>query len=195
MSTDADNKQLIIGLSGKKRHGKDATALLLVEELCRHRTGPIIVRSLACSLKDEVAVFLAPMLLPMPFYSVRDLLDSKEHKEDFRLLMQWWGSFRRNYFGENYWIERMSDWIERQPVNAAIIISDMRYENEAEFVKSRGGVCIRVERPGYGKADSHVSETSLDNYTGFDDTVVNDGGLGDLHNAVRVAYKDLFCKP
>ncbi len=167
------------------RHGKNETASILLRELAASMPGPVSVRGMAAGLKDEVAVFLAPLLLPMPFECVRAMLDSPEQKEDFRLLMQWWGSFRRSYYGEDYWLERFGDWLDRQPADAVVVIDDLRYPNEAEFVKSRGGMLVRIERPGYGKPDAHPSETSMDDYLHFSATVVNDCCLEHLQEKVK----------
>lgn len=61
------------------------------------------------------------------------------------------------------------------------IISDMRFPNEMEAVKERGGMTVRVVRLNnpYPSSD-HASETSLDNAE-FDLEIVNDGSLEDLY--------------
>lgn len=70
------------------------------------------------------------------------------------------------------------------------IITDMRFPNELEAIVKRGGITIRVVRPGFmidGKAivkDLHPSETSLDNAK-FDYEIINDGTIEDLIEKVR----------
>lgn len=60
------------------------------------------------------------------------------------------------------------------------IISDMRYPNEAECVKGRGGLVVRITRPNNPYPEStHISETALDHY-GFDYEVRNEGTIEDL---------------
>ena len=76
------------------------------------------------------------------------------------------------------------------------IITDTRFPNEADAVKSRGGINIRIERDDYifdgaGKRiiptkeyvntsnKQHESETALDNYT-FDYVIDNNGTIEDL---------------
>ena len=71
------------------------------------------------------------------------------------------------------------------------IITDVRFPNEAEAVKKRGGKLIRVNRweelrfKDYKKYDppaitKHASETALDNYTDWDYTISNNLTLNDL---------------
>lgn len=80
------------------------------------------------------------------------------------------------------------------------IISDVRFPNEAEAIKKRGGVNIRVrretERDRFARNDKpeerskyyHPSETALDNYQ-FDWIIDNDSSIEDLVNAVRDILK------
>jgi len=46
------------------------------------------------------------------------------------------------------------------------IITDCRFENEAEAILSRGGIMIRLQRNSNVSSD-HTSETALDDYIGF----------------------------
>lgn len=63
------------------------------------------------------------------------------------------------------------------------IITDTRFPNELEAVKKRGGITIRVNRPGLTKSN-HLSETSLDSAT-FDFIINNDKDIKHLINEVR----------
>ena len=73
------------------------------------------------------------------------------------------------------------------------IITDCRFPNEAQAVKQRGGIVIRVNRgktpvpEGALKAmvdRSHPSETSLDNYE-FDHVIDNNGSIEELVEKVK----------
>ena len=109
-------------------------------------------------------------------------------KPAFRKLMQWWGTeYRRNLFGESYWVDQMSKFIDSIPEDSVLFINDVRFLNEASFVKSHGGTLIRIVRPGIFSG-SHPSETSLDDYPGFDFVVQNVGTLEDLQASVLSVY-------
>lgn len=77
------------------------------------------------------------------------------------------------------------------------IISDLRFENEAEAIKKREGLLIRVNRPckecgqiNFHKMScsldtaEHFSETGLDNYI-FDEVIDNTGSLKELTKKVE----------
>ena len=77
------------------------------------------------------------------------------------------------------------------------IITDVRFPNEAQAIKDRGGIVIRVNRPcktcnkcGTHKMNcrprkEHPSETALDDYKEFDIVIDNDGSINDLVEKVR----------
>ncbi len=68
------------------------------------------------------------------------------------------------------------------------IITDMRFENEAEAIKKRNGLLIRIERMGLSESN-HPSETALDKYLEFDYTIYNNETIGDLIDEVRTILK------
>ncbi len=174
---------LIIGISGKKRSGKDTLCAALLPLLSQAGL-EAKRRALADSLKDEVTDALWPCYrrFGMAWGDVRGLLDDCATKEDFRPLLQVWGTdFRRTLFGGDYWLLAMSKWIKGNAgPGHAVIVPDVRFSGEADWVHAQGGVVVRVERPGLLSADQHISETALDDYTGFDAVVVNDGTREDL---------------
>lgn len=59
------------------------------------------------------------------------------------------------------------------------IITDVRFPNEAESIKSRGGIIIRVDRPGLKALNNHPSEKSMDDYK-FDYRITNSSSLENL---------------
>ena len=81
------------------------------------------------------------------------------------------------------------------------IITDMRFPNELEAVKSRGGITIRVNRPydslnqdslfslqKQQETKNHPSETALDNAE-FDYTIENNSTIEDLIHTVSLILK------
>ena len=72
-----------------------------------------------------------------------DLEHIEEHKERFRPMLQWWGAdFRRHYKGESYWLDKMLARMETITAKEVLVITDVRYPNEAELVKRAGGIMI-----------------------------------------------------
>lgn len=78
------------------------------------------------------------------------------------------------------------------------IITDVRFPNEAEAIKKRGGILIRVNNPDYVPyPEEHKSETELDSYNGFDFMINNKkgNGLGILSEAVKTMLNTISFKP
>ena len=73
------------------------------------------------------------------------------------------------------------------------IITDCRFPNEVAAIHERGGIVLRIEgdplkQQGDGsRDDTHVSETALDDYQGFDGIICNDGSLEQLRGRVEMA--------
>lgn len=80
------------------------------------------------------------------------------------------------------------------------IITDVRFPNEAQAIKDRGGIIIRVNRHQekyppenmfmeesneWANARNHPSETALDDYRRFDFIVDNNGTIEDLVKNVK----------
>ncbi|MET9147293.1 hypothetical protein [Streptomyces sp. NPDC004042] len=67
-----------------------------------------------------------------------------------------------------------------------VVVSDVRYANEADALRAAGALMVRIERPGAsagGNAADHVSEHALDDFTA-DVTIPNTGTVADLHALV-----------
>ncbi len=104
--------------------------------------------------------------------------------------------------GRDFWVRAMSRSI-RQSDAENIVISDVRFPNEAEMVKEEfDGTLCRIETPldrrlKWGDAsdsrdDDHPSERALDGYDGWDVTVRNTGTLSQFHNSVRVVAQTIM---
>ncbi|MEU2760431.1 hypothetical protein [Streptomyces sp. NPDC007094] len=87
----------------------------------------------------------------------------------------------------NFWVRAASPAIDAAAnLRLPVVVTDVRYENEAQALTDRGFALIRVTRPGAGLVDGtgrHKSETELANYpTAL--TISNTGTLGDLYSVV-----------
>lgn len=98
----------------------------------------------------------------------------------------------KNYIGHGDYTEgEMPKWI----------ITDVRFPNEAQAIKDRGGLMFRMDtenmvtksRAIYSKQDrlltksmpTHTSETALDNYGQWDEVISNLGSLSDLFEQAK----------
>ncbi len=200
---------LLVGLSGYARSGKDTAAKVLTEgswvrESFADRLrafllalDPIIesdVESYVTGCCDECVstdydvthVRLSQIVHQFGWEKAKDSYD------EVRELLQRCGTEAgRKVLGEDVWVNAVfAGWDGFTPT----VITDVRFPNEARAVKERGGVVLRVERPGVGPREDalggvHPSETALDDWD-FDAVLVNDGTLDDLHAKVVQAVAE-----
>jgi hypothetical protein len=188
---------LIIGLSGYARSGKDEAAKVLVEEFGFERI------AFADKLRDFLYA-LNPVVNPTPeryFVAhlapkrLREVIDQyswdgykeTEHGNEIRGLLQRLGTEAgRQTLWDSIWIDAA---FAGKPEDGRYVVTDVRFPNEAEAVRNRGGVLWRITRSGVGPANSHPSETSLDDYENFAQYIENVGTLEEFHGKVTHAGK------
>jgi hypothetical protein len=182
---------MIIGIAGKAQAGKDTTARML--QILISNPGiswSAYNESDICFVYDHFVVHYADLLkqvsqdmLNMPF----DDFNSQEVKQrhldwinmTVREFLQKLGTAVRKEIDPDFWVKALFN-----TYDDLVIIADVRFPNEAEAIKARGGKLIRIERPGAG-AGNHISETALDDYKGWDIVIDNVGTLEDLFNVVK----------
>lgn len=180
----------IIALAGKKQSGKD-TVFSTARDICAERS--LRVSSME-SLQRVGRVAFGDLVK----HEVSEITGFRvdhieEHKEDFRTLLQVWGSdFRRSLCGELYWLKKMRGIIEASRGHYDILfVTDVRFPNEADLIKELGGKMIRVVRrvdvyDTYPNGiDDHASETALDDYPDYDYVLDNDKSRDKLKDAVE----------
>lgn len=90
----------------------------------------------------------------------------------------------RNVYGEDVWCNTALAWMTHLTKTWGIekyCVTDIRFPNEAAFVKRNGGKVFRIHAPKRvansslnEEARRHVSETSLDEYMEFHGYILND---------------------
>ena len=108
--------------------------------------------------------------------------NAKRRYSEIRRLLQVFGTeVGREMFGANFWVDlamRQASQFDR------VVITDCRFENEAQAIREAGGIVIRIARPGIGPVNGHVSDKGLPDDL-IDGEIVNDGTLGELAAKVR----------
>lgn len=188
---------LIIGISGKKRHGKDEIASALASRGVNRLAFADELKRFAMAIWD---------------LSFEQLYGADEHKESVderwgltpRFIMQQFGTEVGRNIHDQTWVRRAFDIIDRAWLGANVVLPDLqarefrsvvvedpsvwavpdvRFKGEAEAIKARGGVVIKVVRPSLVSKDTHASETGVDEVV-EDHLIVNDGTLDDLRAKV-----------
>lgn len=98
-----------------------------------------------------------------------------------RRILQWWGTEYRRTDDPDYWTKAWSRKVEQFDLeHTHVLVDDVRFMNELSTIRAHDGLIIKIERPGFDGANNHASETSLDDYDAWDETVVNDGTLDEF---------------
>lgn len=167
---------IVVGISGKRGTGKD----LLGKYLSYHK---FKMMPFAGELKDRVR---------RDFGLSKEQTDGSQKEQATKLLREiispestdprseYWtprqimiayGQFFRQ-FDNLYWVKKVFDKIKAGAPNDLIAITDVRFKNEADYVKQQGGFLVRLERRPelniYKGVINDPSEVELDEYTGFD---------------------------
>jgi len=186
--------KLIIGISGKKRRGKDTAAMYLSSLLGGSNT-----KTMYWATKLKIAA--AEMLGLPPYHFFTDANKDKKYEiaaaifMTGRQILQLLGTdCFRALFHPNFWVfQVMRDILARK--EKFIIIPDTRFPNEYEAIKDQGGYVIRVERTmPVMDGDDHVSETALDGYD-FDLVVDNNGDIfGENFTEPLMQFVEDYCR-
>lgn len=136
----------IIGLAGRMESGKDAAATYL-------RRHSFERAAFADELRKEVAHALLMNALPNTASSAEirgvfaacnvRMVYAKPTPEPMRKLLQWWGTEYRRGGDPLYWINKLA---RKLDCSKDWVISDVRFSNEAEWVRSQGGEVWRIDR-------------------------------------------------
>lgn len=190
----------LIGINGKAGSGKDTIATYIHEHYLN-----CWGEAFATPLKEAgAAAFGIPLdrfndpeikELPDPFWKVSP-----------RKIAQFLGTeMFRTYISQlvpqlvpqSFWVARLCGKINGEiteviyEAGETIVITDVRFRNEAEFILDNGGMLIILDRPG---ADGNVGIAGHQSELGFDPPehteifyITNDGTLEELYDQVNKA--------
>lgn len=169
----------VIGVSGRIGAGKNTFADLFVQQCPQ-----FVQKSFAYKVKQIASLLLG---LPIKF------IDSREGKDHFlqdyqmtvRVFLQKLATDAlRDRVHSNIWIYALfADYKEGDNW----IITDLRFPNEIEYMKDKGGIFVRMNgNPTNLPRNDHYSETALDDYKDWDVVIDNTKGLDFLKDQVTL---------
>ena len=151
----------LVALAGFARSGKDTAARGLIEADGFERV------AFADPIRE--ALYRAnPLLDTHTGTRVREFVDAegwewaKRKEPEVRRLLQEVGQAMREVAGEDVWVRAALK--RAQELDRPVVFTDTRHENEAQAVRSLGGIVLRIERPGVGPVNDHVSDQGLPPY-------------------------------
>lgn len=100
-----------------------------------------------------------------------------------RRLLQDLGMAGRAY-KESIWIDHVR---ENRIGLSNHVFTDVRFQNEADYIRGLGGIIVRIVRPGIisGNHESELKQSEI----AADIEIVNDGTIEDLHEKIRNIIK------
>lgn len=162
---------MIIGISGKAGCGKSTLTEMLIEAL----GDDWVHMSLGDEVKKEASeLFNFPLWMAYCQEGKNAIIDVTKPGENpsrltVRQLLQYWGTDVRRAEDPEYWVKKLQQHI---PAGKNVIVDDIRFESEVDFIKSHNGRVFRINAyDGYippSTGAEHISETELDDYPFFD---------------------------
>ena len=168
---------MIVGVTGHARHGKDSIGNILRDEYgFRKYAFADQLKSMALALNPLIPVQPPRDDLQEAVYVTRlaDLVsrrgwETAKMLDEVRRFLQVLGTEGvRGHLGEDAWIRALERRIDEdaaaEDASPNIVITDVRFPNEAKAIRDRGGEIWRVRRYGFdnGLGTDHDSERFVD---------------------------------
>ncbi len=178
----------LIGIHGKPRSGKDTIADHLRDKYKLLRYGPSVpVKRVAAVMFDvPEAVFSDDKLKDTidPFWNIT-----------YRQMAQKVGKeCSRDLFGEDFWLRHVERALQTMD-HPGIVLADLRYANEASWVRQQGGLVLFVKRDqrGFVSNEGHPAEQGLSDDLA-DVIVSNNGTIEELYEKVDLIVSPFLSK-
>jgi hypothetical protein len=166
-------KNPIVGIAGYARSGKDTAAQVLIERGWKRM-------AFADQLKMDVERCIGYPIAAM----------TADQKEFWRPLLVEYARLRRAQHPD-YWIWQVESNMKMNVgPGEKVVITDVRYANEAKWILSRGGLMIFVERIGVKPANSEECDSIHAMW--IDPTISNPMKLALNNDTVDVLHADIY---
>jgi hypothetical protein len=180
------NKIKLIGLLGRKMSGKDTVADYVVKKNNFKKV------HIASHLKEGIKIFFS-FSDEQLYGNKKDVMDKRWNKTP-RECLQYIGTdiFRKeiNKFlpnvKDNFWIDSVINSLN----NENTIIADVRFQNEVNIIKQKGGIIIKLTRDSTEK-DTHLSEIGIDLIMNYDYLIKNDNCIDNLYKNINMIEKEI----
>jgi len=172
----------LIGLTGRAGAGKDTAAahLKAAHGFTAIAFADPIRRALSAMLG------LAPIMFQHPHKEEPISLIGKSPRQLMQTLGTEWG---RNLVHPDIWLILAEELILTcRTAGECVVVTDVRFENEAALIRSLGGSVWHVDRSGAGTAHQHVSEAGVAYVPGYDVRLSNNGTVPMLHALIDGAF-------
>lgn len=182
----------IIGVTGRAQHGKDTVGGMLVAHGFTRYAFADQLKALAYYVDPVVTDYADGEGPNLRLSAVVDNVgweDAKAEPEVRRFLIAL-GLGVRDHIGWDSWVRACAKVIDDDDAGD-VVITDVRFPNEADWVHAQGGIIIRVTRPHHrdvvdpnNESERHVATLDAD----YD--IVNNRTLDELQRQVYEAVND-----
>ena len=178
---------ILIGLTGHAGSGKDTVRNIM-------ETEGFVGLAFADPIRAMVRELLTSNGIDDAYLDERALKETiiPELGVSYRHMAQSLGTEWGRNLQKDFWL-RLAGAFLRDQTDAGethFVISDVRFTNEADWVKRQGGQIWRIHREGLASVRPHVSESGVDSIKPHR-TIHNNGSTADLAEAVALAIESL----
>lgn len=194
---------MIIGISGKLGSGKDYICNNVIIPILKNKDCTFLQMCFADQIKVNV--------MTKNNIDFEDVYVNKNKQT--RTLLQTEGTeLGRDLLGDDIWIRYFENWMSVYKSRGIdhFIVTDVRFQNEIEYIKQSGGILIRIDAPKRNyqrlftesngdldvlhKLSTHISECNLDNLSNdnYDLIIKNDIGQESLLPESYSKFKTLM---
>jgi hypothetical protein len=199
---------MIIGLIGKKGSGKDTVGAYLVKmyDFQRISNADKMKASIAAlfdipfedvdKYKNDPEVFitlhrnvtLGERLGDIKLLNTSSIPIASFNMRDFQ--KRYGTEAHRDVLGEDIWVDAALP-VGGYYAGRKIVVTDVRFPNEAQRIKDLGGYLVRIYRNEVDiLEDNHESEAGIDRII-YDSCIYNSGAINDLYLSIEEMLADL----
>lgn len=136
-----------LALAARKGRGKDTFV-----EIAREIVPDLQRVGFADALKDQLFDMVNFFIEDRPWTSTerKHLKQMLRERETMGLGWQWWGEFRRQLDGEDYWVNRLDRRLKAWGFwQWDFVVADLRHDNEAVWCHKNNILVVRIEGPDH----------------------------------------------
>lgn len=169
--------QSLIGLTGFAQCGKSSAAKFLRHKHFFHED------SFAEPIRQFVCEVMGFNRDALEYYKEKHITGfTHTPREMMQTLGTEWG---REMMQDDLWIRSLKNRLLNFQ-HPRVVISDVRFENEAAMIRGIGGEIWHIKRKGHVPAHDHASERGV-RILPIDKVINNNGTLADLYKTIEVA--------
>lgn len=185
---------MIVGLTGVAQVGKDTAAKALIEDGYKRVGFADALREILYALNPliptsgvESGNHAEVIIKERETVRLREIVDvfgwdgAKQNKEVRELLQRLGTEGGRKVLWDDIWIDAALNGVSCWD---SVVLTDVRFDNEAAALREMAGVVIKVVRPGYGPINTHASDAGISAEL-VDHVIANDGTVEELHAEIR----------